>query len=97
LDDKAIPRAPAVSFLIFCSARRIASNIAKLPELLARRALSVSGQTASSVLASIPFADGWSSMICRFAGPDLFVQYWESLRDTLQRLERAFGPSDNWK
>jgi hypothetical protein len=33
----------------------------------------------------------------RFAGPDLFVQYWESLRDTLQRLERDFGPSDNWK
>ena len=33
----------------------------------------------------------------RFAGPDLFVQYWESLRDTLQRLEHDFGPSDNWK
>jgi hypothetical protein len=33
----------------------------------------------------------------RFAGPDLIVQYWESLRDTLQKLERDFGPSDNWK
>jgi hypothetical protein len=33
----------------------------------------------------------------RFAGPDLFVQYWESLRDTLQKLERDFGPSDNCK
>jgi hypothetical protein len=33
----------------------------------------------------------------RFAGPDIFVQYWESLRDTLQKLERDFGPSDNWK
>jgi hypothetical protein len=33
----------------------------------------------------------------RFAGPDLFVQHWESLRDTLQKLERDFGPSDNWK
>ena len=33
----------------------------------------------------------------RFAGPDLFVQYWESLRDALQKLERDFGPSDNWK
>ena len=33
----------------------------------------------------------------RFAGPDLFVQYWESLRDTLQKLERDFGQSDNWK
>jgi hypothetical protein len=33
---------------------------------------------------------------CR-AGPDLFVKYWESLRDTLQKLERDFGPSDNWK
>jgi hypothetical protein len=33
----------------------------------------------------------------RFAGPDLFVQYWESLRDTLQKLERDLGPSDNWK
>ena len=33
----------------------------------------------------------------RSAGPDLFVEYWESLRDTLQKLERDFGPSDNWK
>jgi hypothetical protein len=33
----------------------------------------------------------------RFAGPDIFVQHWESLRDTLQKLERDFGPSDNWK
>jgi hypothetical protein len=33
----------------------------------------------------------------RRVGPDLFVQYWESLRDTLQGLERDFGPSDNWK
>jgi hypothetical protein len=33
----------------------------------------------------------------RFAGPDLFVQHWQSLRDTLQKLERDFGPSDNWK
>jgi hypothetical protein len=32
----------------------------------------------------------------RIAGPDLFVEYWESLRDTLQKLERDFGPSDNW-
>ena len=33
----------------------------------------------------------------RTAGPDLFVEYWESLRDTLQELERDLGPSDNWK
>jgi len=33
----------------------------------------------------------------RRAGPELFVEYWESLRNTLQRLERDFGPSDNWK
>ena len=33
----------------------------------------------------------------RTAGPDLFVEYWESLRDTLQKLERDLGPSDNWK
>jgi hypothetical protein len=33
----------------------------------------------------------------RHVGPDLFVEYWESLRDTLQKLERDFGPSDNWK
>ena len=33
----------------------------------------------------------------RRVGPDLFVQYWESLRDTIQKLERDFGPSDNWK
>ena len=32
----------------------------------------------------------------RALGPDLFVKYWESLRDTLQKLERDFGPSDNW-
>jgi hypothetical protein len=30
-------------------------------------------------------------------GPDLVVKYWKSLRDTLQKLERDFGPSDNWK
>jgi hypothetical protein len=33
----------------------------------------------------------------RAAGPELFARYWKSLRDTLQRLERDFGPSDNWK
>jgi hypothetical protein len=33
----------------------------------------------------------------RGVGPDLFIRYWESLRDTLQKLERDFGPSDNWK
>ena len=33
----------------------------------------------------------------RRVGPDLFVEYWVSLRDTLQKLERDFGPSDNWK
>jgi hypothetical protein len=33
----------------------------------------------------------------RVVGPDLFVQYWERLRGTLQKLERDFGPSDNWK
>jgi hypothetical protein len=33
----------------------------------------------------------------RTAGPDLFVEYWESLRDTVQNLEREFGPSDDWK
>ena len=40
---------------------------------------------------------------CRWAvaydlrDPDLFVNYWESLRDTLQKLEHDFGPSDNWR
>ena len=33
----------------------------------------------------------------RWAGPDLFVKYWASIRDTLQTLERDFGPSDDWK
>ena len=33
----------------------------------------------------------------RWAGQELFVEHWESLRDTLQKLERDFGPSDNWK
>jgi hypothetical protein len=32
----------------------------------------------------------------RNAGPDLFVEYWKSLRDTLEKLEREFGPSDHW-
>ena len=32
----------------------------------------------------------------RTAGPELFVKYWKSLRDTLQKLERE-GPSGNWK
>ena len=33
----------------------------------------------------------------RAYGPDLFVKYWKSLRDTLQKLECDLGPSDNWK
>jgi hypothetical protein len=33
----------------------------------------------------------------RSAGPHLFVAYWKSLRDTLEKLEREFGPSDHWK
>jgi hypothetical protein len=32
----------------------------------------------------------------RFAGPNLVVRHWQSLRDTLQRLESDLGPSDNW-
>ena len=32
----------------------------------------------------------------RSAGPDLLVKYWESLRDTLHKLERDFGSSDDW-
>ena len=31
------------------------------------------------------------------AMPDSFVKYWESLRDTLQKLERELAPSDHWK
>jgi hypothetical protein len=48
-------------------------------------------------MASIPFAGGQSKHDLHAAGPDLFVKYWMSLRDTLQKLERDFGPSDNWK
>src|SRR5262249_33053022 len=33
----------------------------------------------------------------RNVGPDLFVEYWRCLRDTLEKLERKFGPSDHWK
>jgi len=33
----------------------------------------------------------------RATGPELFVQYWQSIRDTLQKLEHDFGPSDNWE
>jgi hypothetical protein len=29
--------------------------------------------------------------------PESFVKRWEYLRDTLTRLERDLGPSDNWK
>src|SRR5262249_21151762 len=32
----------------------------------------------------------------RTTRPDLFVKYWKSIRDTLEKLERDFGPSDNW-
>jgi len=32
----------------------------------------------------------------RNAGPDQFVEHWESLRDALERLEGEFGPSDDW-
>ena len=36
---------------------------------------------------------------CRWAVDyDLRIgEHWEYLRDTLQKLERDFGPSDNWK
>ena len=38
-----------------------------------------------------PEGQAWrSSTIC------VFVEYWKSLRDTLEKLERDFGPSDNW-
>ena len=33
----------------------------------------------------------------RNAGPDQFVGDWKALRDTLEKLEREFGPSDDWK
>jgi len=33
----------------------------------------------------------------RNAGPNQFVEHWKSLRDTLERLESEFGPSDDWK
>jgi hypothetical protein len=33
----------------------------------------------------------------RRVGSELFMENWESLRDTLQKLERDFGPSDNWR
>ena len=29
--------------------------------------------------------------------PDSFVEHWDYLRDKLEKLERDFGPSDNWK
>jgi hypothetical protein len=32
----------------------------------------------------------------RNAGPDQFVGHWKLLRDTLERLEGEFGPSDDW-
>ena len=32
----------------------------------------------------------------RNAGPDQFVEHWKSLRDTLEKLEGEFGPSDDW-
>jgi len=54
-----------------------------------------------------PEGQAWLSGLNRFcrrvvefdlrnAGPDQFVEHWTSLRDTLERLEREFGPSDDW-
>jgi len=63
-----------------------------------------------SILPRLPpdgqaWVNGLNPFFCRRAvehdlralGPDLIVKYWASLRDTLQKLERDFGPSDNWK
>ena len=55
-----------------------------------------------------PEGQAWLNCLNRFCrravehdlrayGPDLFVKYWKSLRDTLQKLEHDFGPSDNWR
>jgi hypothetical protein len=33
----------------------------------------------------------------RNTGPDQFIEHWETLRDTLERLESEFGPSDDWQ
>jgi hypothetical protein len=32
----------------------------------------------------------------RNAGPDQFVEHWKPLRDTLEKLELEFGPSNDW-
>jgi hypothetical protein len=61
-----------------------------------------------SILARLPpEGQAWLNGLnpfCRWAveydlrtEPDSFVEHWEYLRDTLQKLERDFGPSDNWK
>jgi hypothetical protein len=54
-----------------------------------------------------PEGQAWFNSLnayCRWAvdydlrtNSDVFVEHWEYLRDTLQKLERDFGPSDNWK
>jgi hypothetical protein len=60
-----------------------------------------------SILARLsPEGQAWLNGLNRFCrraveydlrtGPNRFVTHWESLRDTLQRLERDLGPSDNW-
>jgi hypothetical protein len=61
-----------------------------------------------SILPRLPpegqaWLDGLNSF-CRWAveydlrsDPDSFVEHWDYLRDMLEKLERDFGPSDNWK
>jgi hypothetical protein len=44
-----------------------------------------------------PFCRRMVEFDLRNAGPDEFVDRWRSLRDTLERLEREFGLSDDWK
>jgi hypothetical protein len=44
-----------------------------------------------------PFCRRTVEFDLRNAGLDEFVKHWKTLRDTLERLEREFGPSDDWK
>ena len=70
---------------------------------------SMSETSLDSIAARLPpEAQAWLNGLNRFcrrtveydlrnAEPDQFVEHWKSLRETLKRLERELGPSDNWK
>jgi hypothetical protein len=75
---------------------------------LKKAAETVTSNSVESILPRLPpEGQAWLNGLnpfCRWtveydlrAEPDAFVEHWATVRDTLQKLERDFGPSDNWK